>query len=286
VHTYLLTAVVMTAFAANSILCRMALGPSLIDPVSFTGLRLISGALMLLALQAWRQRGFYRQEIRPVPALSLFLYAICFSLAYTHLSAGTGALILFCLVQTTMILGGLVRGERPAMLAWIGLSIALAGLVFLLLPGVSVPPLTAALLMAVAGIAWGVYSLMGSTQKAGTNNPARDPVAATTGNFVGAALLAGLASILTGLPERFSGHGVALALVSGALASSLAYVLWYRVLPFLSPVKAASVQLSVPVIAAIAGILLLSEPMPPRLVISSIAILGGIALVIQGRQLK
>jgi len=276
VHPLILTAMAMVAFAANSILCRMALGSGQIDAVSFTTLRLLSGALLLLSLQAWRRRHRPRLRLKPASVLALFAYALCFSLAYTRLTAASGALILFCLVQSTMVIYGLVSGERPGWLAWSGLLLALAGLVYLLSPGITMPSPVGALLMSLAGIAWGAYSLLG--------RQALDPVEATANNFSGAAALAVLASLVFGLPAIPSASGALLAVLSGAIASGLGYVIWYSALPALTPVQAASVQLSVPMLAAIAGALLLAEPLTPRLLLSSIVILGGLALVILGRQ--
>ncbi len=206
---------------------------------------------------------------------ALFLYAAAFSFAYVTLPAGTGALLLFGAVQATMILWGLHRGERLRPRKLLGLALALGGLVLLVLPGVSAPPLAGALLMVIAGMAWGVYSLRGKT--------AGDPIHATAGNFLRTLPFAALLSLLLWSQARLDLLGVGLAFLSGALASGLGYVLWYTALPWLQSTSAATVQLSVPVLAALGGILLLSESLTVRFLLSSLAILGGIALVIVGR---
>lgn len=270
-----LTAIAMLAFAANSILCRLALAQGAIDPATFTFVRIVSGVVTLSLILAMSRPtrtvgGSWRA------GLALFAYAAAFSFAYITLPAGTGALILFGAVQATMIAAGLVRGERLALLQWIGLLVAVTGLVALLAPGVSAPPFAGAGLMLAAGVAWGAYSLLG--------RGATDPLAATAGNFLralpaAAVLLA--ASAFSGL--HFELTGVVLAVLSGALASGLGYSIWYAALPGLSPVQGASVQLSVPVIAAIAGTLMIGETITSRLLICAVAILGGIALVIGSR---
>ncbi len=273
-RTCCLTALAMLAFAANSLLCRLALRQTGIDPGSFTTIRLVSGALVLWLIVARGGNG------RPMAgswasALALFAYAAGFSYAYVDLSAGTGALLLFGAVQATMISYGLWSGERLAVRQAAGLACALAGLAGLLLPGLSAPPAGAAVLMLGAGVAWGVYSLRA--------RGAGDPTRATAGNFVRAAPLAlvlGLASLRWASPDL---AGTAYAVASGAIASGLGYAIWYTALGGLNATRAASVQLSVPVIAALGGILLLSEPLSQRLALASVAILGGIALVIYRR---
>ncbi|RRJ83947.1 DMT family transporter [Aestuariirhabdus litorea] len=270
----LLTALTMVAFAGNSLLCRAALLEGAIDPASFTSLRLLSGALCLWLLVTLSPR------LRQAPgargswpsALALFAYAAGFSFAYTQLSAASGALLLFGAVQASMIGYGLWRGERLNPRQWLGFALAITGLVGLLLPGLQQPPLIASLLMIGAGVAWGVYSLRGR----GAGNPTR----VTAGNFLRAVPLAALLSLVTLASARLDGHGALLAIASGALASGLGYALWYRVLPALKATQAATVQLSVPVIAALGGALLLGEAIDLRLLLASAAILGGIALVI------
>jgi len=274
---YLLTVAAMLAFAANSILCRMALGGDLIDAASFTSIRLISGTLMLVAL-LWRRDATLTKvrHIDPLAMSTLFLYAIFFSFAYLLLDTGTGALILFGTVQLILILFGLASGERPRPLAWVGMVLAMGGLVYLVSPGVSAPPWSGALLMAGAGLAWGVYTIRGR----GTS----DPMAATTWNFIGTVPLTVLASIVFAADVHITSNGVVLAILSGALASAIGYVIWYAALRLLTPTGAATVQLSVPMIAAFGGVMLIGEPVTARLLLASAAILGGIALVIVTRR--
>jgi drug/metabolite transporter (DMT)-like permease len=270
-----LTALAMTAFAANSILCRLALKATQIDPSSFTLVRLASGALTLWILVRFRSGGStpagnWRS------ALCLFAYAGAFSYAYVTLDAGTGALLLFGAVQATMILVGLLRGERLTTLQTTGLVLALAGLVSLLLPGVTAPSWTGAILMVSAGIAWGAYSLLG---RGNTR-----PTATTAGNFIRGAGLAVVLSLVTLPWLHFDPVGAGYAVLSGAIASGLGYAIWYTALPGLKATQAATVQLSVPVIAAAGGILILGEHLTLRLALCSIAILGGIAMVLQARK--
>ena len=275
VKIIVLTVIGMFAFAANSILCRLALGKDLIDPASFTSIRLGSGALMLLIILTLRQRGLPKPAFDALGASMLFIYAICFSYAYVDLKTGTGALVLFGTVQLTMILFGLVLGERPKPLAWLGMLMAIGGLVYLLLPGVSAPPLWPAILMAVAGIAWAVYSLHGK----GSTHATAD----TAWNFVGTLPLALVVLVFMQDGLHSQPAGVALALGSGALASGVGYALWYTVLPYLSQTQAGNVQLSGPIIAAFGGVVFMSEDITLRLVIATCLSLGGIALVIGTR---
>jgi drug/metabolite transporter (DMT)-like permease len=271
-QTLALTAVAMLAFAGNSLLCRLALQHSGIDPASFTTVRLTSGAVVLWALVRWRGQ-------RPAgdwgSAAALFVYAAAFSYAYLSLSAGTGALLLFGAVQATMLGWGLWRGQRLGWGQTAGLMLALGGLVALLLPGVTAPPAVGALLMLAAGVAWGVYSLRG--------RGAGDPTAVTAGNFVRASALA-VPLALAALPwARVDVAGLLWALCSGAVTSGLGYAIWYTALKGLQPTSSASVQLSVPVLTALGGVALLSEPLTLRLALCSAAILGGIACVITGQ---
>lgn len=273
---FFLTLLAMLAFAGNSLLCRLALKHTAIDPVSFTSLRLVSGALTLWLIIRWGQSGRSGQG-NWRSAAALFAYALAFSLAYLQLSAATGALLLFGAVQATMIGHGLWAGERLRPLQGLGCLLALAGLCSLLLPGLTTPPWGSAALMACAGLAWGIYSLRGKG--------AGDATRVTAGNFLRAAPLAVAAGLLLPLlPLGFSlsldGWGVVYAIASGALASGVGYAVWYSVLPSLKSVQAATVQLSVPVIAALGGIVFLGETMSLRLVVATIAILGGISLVI------
>lgn len=272
--SWLLLCVAMVAFAANSLLCRVALGPSAIDPVSFTSLRICSGALLLALLHVARG-GLRDWRFDLHSALALYAYALLFSLAYVELTAGTGALLLFSAVQVTMLVTAVVRGERPPPLVWTGLVLALGGLVYLLAPGLAMPAPRAAAMMLGAGVAWGVYSLRGAR--------GGDPVAGTTWNFVAAAVLAGAVSAASPLPVHYTTSGVGAALLSGIFASALGYVVWYRVLPRLPKLLAASAQLSVPLLASIGGALLLGEAPGTRLVLSGLLILGGIGLVVRAR---
>ena len=272
-HTLALTGVAMLAFAGNSLLCRLALQHSGIDPASFTTVRLTSGAVVLWALVRWRGQ-------RPAgdwgSAAALFVYAAAFSFAYLSLSAGTGALLLFGAVQATMLGWRLWRRQRLRRGQTTGLVLALGGQVALLLPGVTAPPAGGALLMTAAGVAWGVYSLRG--------RGAGDPTAVTAGNFVRAGALA-VPLGLAGLPgATLDPTGLLWALCSGAVTSGLGYAIWYAALKGLQPTSSASVQLSVPVLTALGGVVLLSEPVTLRLALCSLAILGGIAWVIAGQR--
>ena len=267
-----LTALSMAAFAGNSLLCRLALQHTAIDPASFTTARLLSGALVLWALVRWRGHrpaGDWRS------AAALFVYAAAFSYAYLSLSAGTGALLLFGAVQATMLGWGLWRGQRLRRGQTAGLVLAMGGLVALLWPGVTAPPALGALLMLAAGVAWGVYSLRG--------RGAGDPTAVTAGNFVRAAILA-VPLALAALPwAQVDAAGLLWALCSGAVTSGLGYAVWYTALKGLHPTSSASVQLSVPVLTALGGVAFLSEPLTLHLTLCSAAILGGIACVIAGQ---
>ncbi|HWY41429.1 MAG TPA: DMT family transporter [Chthoniobacterales bacterium] len=322
----ILTVVAMIAFASNSLLCRVALKQTAIDPASFTFVRILSGAVALwLILQSRRKLivDRIRRAGRPADglqspvgrrvsdsgerestapplvessssgsslvtghwslqngnwpsALALFVYAAGFSFAYVDLSAGTGALLLFGAVQATMILWGFHKGERldPTQLA--GIVIALIGLVVLVFPRISAPPLISSIFMLAAGIAWGVYSLRGKT--------AADATATTTGNFLRAVPIALLVSLIMLPTVRSDSLGTLYAVISGAITSGIGYVIWYAALTGLKAASAATVQLSVPVLAATGGILLLHEPITVRYVIASIAVLGGILLVVIEKQ--
>lgn len=273
------TALAMVAFAANSLLCRGALGGGGTDAVTFTLLRLLSGALVLGLLARRRERA-------PAPArtggwwsaLALFAYAIGFSLAYLRIPAGTGALLLFSAVQLTMVGFGLWRGERPRLREWCGLVVSLGGLGWLTAPGLAAPDPVGALLMLGAGVAWGVYSLRG--------RGVADPLAVNAANFtrsVPLALLAGALALLVASP-RVDAAGAMLAIASGGVASGLGYAVWYRALAGLSATRAALVQLSVPPLAASGGVVLLGEALTTRLVVGGTAILGGIALAVASRR--
>ncbi|MGE5625031.1 MAG: DMT family transporter [Bacillota bacterium] len=267
----------MTAFAANSLLCRLALRGGHIDPASATSVRLVAGALVLWLLTGLRGGGAVRSGTW-ISAAALFVYAAAFSFAYVSLGVGVGALLLFGAVQATMLAAGYRSGERPGFAQGAGLVLSLAGLVYLVRPGLAAPPLWPAALMLAAGVAWGFYSLRGRA--------AADPVRATAGNFLLAAPLALLFN-LPFLPRLHAdAAGVGYALASGVLASGLGYVIWYAALKGLTATRAAIVQLSVPVIAAFGGVLLLDESVTTRLVIASCTILGGVALAVIGKQVR
>jgi len=260
----------MAAFAGNSLLCRVALRETSIDAATFTAVRIGSGAVVLWLIV--RARGGARVGSW-ISAFWLFAYAAGFSFAYLSLTAGTGALLLFGAVQATMIGHALHGGDRLGAVAMVGLAIAFAGLAALLAPGLSAPPLAGAALMLFAGFSWGMYSLRG--------RGASDPTAITSGNFMRAAPMA-LALAIGMLPwASIDARGAMLAIASGAVASGLGYAIWYTALRGLRPTSAASVQLSVPAIAAIGGVVLLGEPITARLVIASVAILGGVALALR-----
>lgn len=268
-----LTALALAAFAGNSLLCRAALSRSHIDAASFTTVRLLSGALMLWVLVRLRGGG-HAGKGSVLSALALFAYAAGFSFSYLHLSAAAGALILFGAVQTTMIAYGLWSGERLRPVQLLGLLLAGAGLAGLLLPGLSAPPLASALLMLGAGAAWGIYSVRGKG--------AGDALKVTAGNFLRAAPMALVLSVLLLRDASFDPAGAWYAFLSGALTSGIGYAVWYTALPFLKSTTAAAVQLSVPVIAALGGVAFLDEPFTLRLLAAAVAIIGGIALVALG----
>ena len=267
----LLAALAMTAIAANSLLCRMALVETDIDPASFTFWRLTSGALMLTLLVVMRNQKPL-QEGNMASAIALFVYAAGFSFAYISMTTGAGALLLFGAVQVTMISWGLFKGERMSALQWGGFLLALIGLILLLLPNAAVPQLSSALMMLAAGIAWGVYSLKGKG--------AKFPIEATAGNFIRATPLALVLLVIFWPGGEFHAEGMAYAVASGAIASALGYALWYSILVHIAAIKAATLQLSVPVLAVFAGWLFLDEPVTLRIILSSLAVIGGVAMVI------
>ncbi|MEO0543625.1 MAG: DMT family transporter [Pseudomonadota bacterium] len=277
---YLVTLVglTMTAFAANSLLARLALADGAIDAGSYTLLRLISGAFVLFVLVSIPRKTGLRQILRQghwLSALSLFIYAAGFSYAYLALDTGMGALILFAMVQTTMVGWAIFKGDRPMALEWIGLITAFGAFFWLVSPGIQAPDPLGTALMAAAGVAWGVYSLRG---RAST-----DPLATTAGNFALSVPAALLLLVFSIAEISTSGTGVLLAIMSGGLTSGLGYALWYRVLPHISSTQGAIVQLTVPVIAAAAGVVFISEPLTWKFMIASVLILGGVALAIVGK---
>lgn len=266
----------MLAFAGNSLLCRMALRDGSIDPASFTSIRLAAGALFLLAIVTWRGE---RQSLRGhgswASALILFAYAICFSLAYIWLTAGAGALLLFASVQGTMIALGHLAGERHSGLEWLGWVFAFAGMVWLVLPGIDAPPLLGAFLMILAGIGWGFYSWRGKSETR--------PLAATASNFILSLVFVLPLTAVTIADATVDTAGIALAILSGAVTSGLGYVVWYAALDNLNSLRAAMVQLSVPAIATLGGVVLLAEPLTLRLLVSSVLVLGGISVALKSR---
>jgi drug/metabolite transporter (DMT)-like permease len=270
-----LTSLAMIAFAGNSLLCRAALKDTGIDAASFTTIRLLSGAVILW-LVAQARRGTRTGGGNWLSALALFVYAAGFSFAYVSLPAANGALLLFGAVQATMIGHGIWAGERLVRLQLLGLLLAFGGLIGLLLPGLSAPPLFGSVLMLGAGVAWGVYSLRGKG--------AGDPTRVTAGNFLRAVPIAAALSLFMLNRSSLDHAGFWYAVASGAVASGIGYTIWYTALPALKATNAATVQLSVPVIAALGGIVFLGEAMSLRLVLASVAILGGIALVILEKQ--
>jgi len=275
-RTVLLTTLALIAFAANSLLCRLALRGQAIDPATFSAIRIVSGALILGFLVRWPSGA------PPKPGASswtsaglLFLYAAPFSFAYLHLSAGTGALLLFASVQVTMVLAALVRGERPRPIQWVGLTVAIAGLVYLVLPGLAAPDPFSAALMLLAGIAWGLYSLRGRSTTA--------PLAQTAGNFARAMPMALVLCLVAWPVPSLKASGVLWAVLSGAIASGIGYALWYGALRHLTAMTAAIVQLAVPILAGAGGVLLLREVLTIRLAVAAVLVLGGISMAILGR---
>jgi drug/metabolite transporter (DMT)-like permease len=275
---FVLTLVAMIAFASNSLLCRLALKQTNIDAASFTFIRIFSGAVALWLILKIQSRLRVDRTASPLvegnwqSAIALFAYAAAFSFAYRNLSAGTGALLLFGAVQATMIWGGVRKGESLHAIQIAGLVLALGGLIVLFFPGLSAPPLNGSLLMLSAGTAWGIYSLRGKGEK--------NPAAATAGNFLRAVPFAAVLSLVQIPWTHLDRAGIGYAIISGAITSGLGYVIWYTALPHLKAASAATVQLSVPVLAATGGILLLGEPLTLRFLFASIAVLGGIMLVV------
>ena len=267
------TVFALIAFAANSVLCRLALGTKQIDAASFTSVRLISGVVILLiiALSQKKKIQFIGKE-NITSAFFLFLYAVTFSFAYISLSTATGALILFGAVQITMIVSALINGERPNMFEWIGLVLAISGLVYLVFPGLTSPSLIGSLLMALSGISWGVYSIIGKGNK--------DSLKSTTENFLFSLPFVIIISLIFMNEINFTINGFSLAVISGSITSGIGYAIWYVALRGLTTTRAATVQLSVPIIAAIGGTLFLSEEISLRLIIATILILGGVGLAI------
>ena len=266
------TTFALLAFAANSVLCRMALRDAHIDPASFMSIRLIAGALTLWLLVRIGRPGQRLGGHWP-SALALLAYAIAFTFAYVGLTAGTGALLLFGAVQVVMIAAGFVAGERIDRTVVLGWLLAIAGLMLLLFPGITAPPARDAILMLIAGCAWGVYSLRGRRSA--------NALADNAGNFARAVPGTLLVSVLLWTHRAADTEGIVLAMLSGSIASGLGYAAWYTALPRLGAIAAANAQLSVPVIAALAGVVLFAEPITLRLAVSSLLVLGGTALAVR-----
>ena len=274
---FLYTSFALLCFAFNSILCRLALNTNEIDAASFTAIRLVSGAVILSIIFAFfGKKDAETKRGNWFSAFFLFAYAVCFSFAYTNLTTATGALILFGSVQTTMIIFALVKGERPRILEWIGLFLALVGLMYLVFPGLTAPPIFSSVLMSFAGISWGFYTLRGK----GSTNPLAD----TNGNFVRAVPMILIILLIFFANIHLSNKGILFAILSGAIASGLGYSVWYAALKFHTATRAAILQLSVPIIAAIGGILFLSEEIAVRLLIATALILGGIGLKVKSEK--
>lgn len=274
---FLYTSFALVAFAFNSILCRLALQTNEIDAPGFTTIRLVSGAFALVVIYSIigkkeenTKRGSW------LSAFFLFAYAICFSFAYISLTTGTGALILFGSVQATMIFAAILKGERLSVLEWLGLTLALGGLIYLVFPGLTAPPPLSSFLMMFAGISWGFYTLRGRTSA--------NPLADTTGNFVRAVPLIILAALPFLSEIHASPKGIMLAILSGAIASGIGYSVWYAALRFHTAARAAILQLSVPVLAGFGGVILLAETVSLRLISATVLIIGGIALAILSRK--
>ncbi len=270
-----LTVIALVAFAANSVLARLAFATAEAEPLSYTGIRLASGAIVLLVIIAARQGSLPRALGGSwAAAASLFGYAIAFSIAYVLLGAAPGALILFTSVQMSMLGWGVLKGDRPGRLEWLGLIIALAAFAWLVSPGLVAPDPVGTILMVAAGASWAVYTLLG--------RGSQSPLADTAGNFI-RTLPVAIVLLLAGLLSHpLDPLATAYAVASGALASGLGYAIWYAALPALQRTTAAIVQLTVPAIAALGGVLLIGEAVTPRLVIASIGILGGVALALLG----
>lgn len=272
-----LTFLAMLAFAGNSVFGRLALSTTAIDPSSYTAVRLACGAVVLCLLVAWRESASLRQLLPKsratwLSSLALFVYAVALSFSYADLTTATGAVLLFGAVQATMIGYGILRGERLDYKQWSGVAISILGFIGLMLPGVETPELVPAIIMSASGVAWGIYSLRGQG--------ADKPLTATATNFLGATVMAALLVIIYGSQLTVDAQGFMYAALSGGLTSAIGYAIWYQVLPWMASVHAASVQLTVPVLTAIGGVLFVSEPLTWRLTLASAAILGGIALVI------
>jgi len=285
-RTIFLTAFALIAFAFNSILCRLALRGGEADAAGFTIVRLAAAAITLLLISFLLQKPSRKQGRNSrgsafrggswLSALWLATYAICFSVAYLGLTAGTGALILFGSVQLTMLAISIARGERPPLLEWLGIAVAIGGLVYLVLPGLAAPPLNSSLLMAAAGAAWGLYTLRGKKSTA--------PLAETTGNFTRTLPIIPVLALAFWPDLHLTRQGILLAVLSGAAASGIGYSVWYAALKHHTATRAAVLQLAVPVIAAATGVAFLSEQLTSRLLLGGCLVLGGIAITVIGKK--
>jgi drug/metabolite transporter (DMT)-like permease len=275
-RTYAYTTVALVFFAANSLICRLALGTASIDALNFTGIRILSGAMTIGIIAGVVNGNFKRHPGSWLSALALCGYATAFSFAYVSLSAGTGALILFGAVQATMFVWGLRQGEKPRRSQWGGLLVALAGFVILMLPGIRKPSLTGAVMMALAGAAWGVYSIRGAV--------AVDPVGVTGDNFLRAVVLMVPIYLLLFHAPGISVKGAVWASFSGAVTSGIGYALWYKALKHLTSTRAAVVQLFVPLIAVLGGVVLLNEHPTPRLIVPALMIVVGVGAYLHGKR--
>lgn len=276
-RTIILCFVSMISFAANSILCRIVLKETAQSPLEFTAIRLISGSLFLLPIILWNRREINFNPINSlIKGIPLFTYALFFSLAYTQMESGIGALILFSSVQITMIGISILNGTQISKIEWVGFLVAFAGLVFLLLPGLSSPPLKSGVLMLLSGISWGIYSLLGKGVK--------DPISSTAKNFLVAAILSSFLFIFITKEVTLFDRGFYLACVSGSITSGLGYVLWYMALKNTSTTVASIIQLTVPILAAFGGVLFISETLSLRLMVSTTLILIGMLLTIKGQK--
>ncbi|MDQ7002353.1 MAG: DMT family transporter [Ghiorsea sp.] len=279
-YTVVLTLLALIAFAANSILCRLALDDGLMDAGSFTAFRLISGAVVLgLIFYCRHEQG---QKLRMagswLASVLLFTYAVTFSYAYIALDIATGALILFAAGQVTLILSAIFLGSRLSLLAWLGLLLACIGFVYLMLPSATTPSWQGFVLMSLSGVAWGFYTLLGK----GSHQPLAD----TTSNFMRSIPLVVVLMLLSHEYTHFNGQGLLYAMLSGAIASGVGYTIWYMALAKLETIHAAVVQLFVPILAGVGGIIFASEQLAPRLIIAGMVILGGVLLVMQKGAVK
>ena len=275
ISTALLLLAAISAFAANSILCRLALAGGHIDALTFASVRLLSGAVVLTLILIARDPQPII-AIDPLATLALIVYALAFSVSYLGLEAGVGALLLFGAVQITMLSVSLYCGERLSRRGWLGFMLAVSGLIAYLQPGNNAAPLPAVGAMLLAGCAWGLYSLRGAR--------GQDPVAATASNFLAAAPITVALAVIFSDGWHITSKGLVLAALSGAVTSGLGYVLWYHVVKRIPAFTAATVQLAVPIFAAVGGGIVLAEPLTMRLAFASLTVLGGIALVVKGRQ--